>query len=89
MEEQTKGPLFKSRSGKFQATIWKRRKVIPANDARYQPEREIEIVRACIQYSRYNWQRREYDRQLIWCDPHELRDLANALDLLGSDGGDA
>ena len=83
-EEQQTGPIAKGESGHFQATVWRRRKVLPADEERFRPEREFVVTRACIQHSRYNWARRSYDRQQIWCDPHELRALADAIDRLAA-----
>ena len=44
----------------------------------------FEQVRACIQYSRYNHEKQDWDRSSIWCSPEELRDLGNALNDLVS-----
>ena len=87
MEEKKKAPISKKRVGRFQISIWKRRKIVPGDESGFQPEREYDIVRACIQYSRYNKLRGEYDRQQIWCSPIEVRDLGQALDELGEDDG--
>lgn len=87
MEEKKNGPISKKRIGRFQISIWKRRKIVPGDNSGFQPEREYDVVRACIQYSRYNNLHREFDRQKIWCDPIELRDLSQVLDELGDDDG--
>jgi hypothetical protein len=86
-EEQRIAPIAKAKAGHFQASMWRRRKVIPADDERFRPEQEVVVIRACIQYSRYNWARRTYDRQCIWCDPHELRALAQAIEAMTEQSG--
>ena len=86
MEENKKtGPVAKKRMGRFQVSIWKRRKVVPADDGKFRPEREYDAVRACVQYSRYSRRTGEWNRQHIWCNPDELRNLAGVLDSLGDD----
>ena len=59
-----KGPVSKFRSGRFQVSLWECRRGL----------------RACVQCSRFNKLLGEWENQSIWCDPHELRDLAGALD---------
>ena len=86
MKEEKKGPVSKKQVGRFQVSIWKRRKVVPARDD-CGAEREVEIIRACVQYSTYSYSTRSYQRQHIWCNPEELRNLAEALDELGQDEG--
>ncbi|OVE73916.1 hypothetical protein BVX94_02255 [bacterium B17] len=88
MNQEKKGPISKARVGRFQATVWKKHKVLPADESGFSPEREFDIVRACVQYSRYNKKKGAYERQQIWCNPEELRCLADALDKLGNEGGD-
>ncbi len=51
-ETNKKGPVAAKRTGRFQVSIWKRRKVIPARND-FEAERERDEVRACIQHSRY------------------------------------
>jgi len=74
-------PVHRSRSGRFQISIWRRKKVIPAKHD-FDVEREVEITRACIQYGRKNRISGEWQNQSIWCSPDELRSLATALDEL-------
>ena len=85
MEEEKKGPVSKKRIGRFQVTTWVRKKLVPGDEAGFRPEREYESVRACVQYSRYDRRTHEFVRQQIWCNPQELRDLANALEQLGDE----
>ena len=88
MREEKRGPVRKKQVGRFQVSIWKRHKVVPARDD-FGVEREYDIVRACIQYSQYNRTVGEFERKQIWCNPDELRNLVEALDELGEDiGGD-
>ena len=79
MYEEKNKPLVKKRLGRFQVSIWKRKKLYKAkNDD--DVEREIEITRACIQYSQYNKATNTWINQTIWCNPDELRNLVQALD---------
>ena len=45
MNEESKKPLVKKRLGRFQVSIWKRKKLFKARND-YDVEREIEITRA-------------------------------------------
>ncbi len=87
MAEEKNEPISKKRVGRFQVTTWKKRKIVPGDESGFRPEREYDIVRACVQYSRYNKVKREYDQQQIWCNPDELRNLVQALDELGNNNG--
>jgi len=87
MKEEKNKPISKSKAGRFQISIWKRHKTVPASEDTFCPEREYDIVRACIQYSRFNKLKQEYERQQIWCNPDELRNLCQAMDELGKDEG--
>ena len=56
MEQKKNGPITKQRVGRFQVSIWKREKVVPADADKFSPERKYEIIRACVQYSvRCHW----------------------------------
>lgn len=94
MEQEKFKPIQKAKSGRFQVTIWKRKKVIPvrADKADFDAEREVEQLRASIQYSIYNSYIRNWINKVIWCDPEDLRSLCMALDELNEfeeDGGEA
>jgi hypothetical protein len=79
MNKENIKPLVKKRLGRFQVSIWKRKKLLKAKND-YDCEREIEIVRACIQHSQYNKQTNTWTNQVIWCNPDELRNLVQVLD---------
>ena len=79
--------MQKKQIGRFQVSIWKRRKVVPAKND-FGVEREVDIVRACVQYSRCNRSTKVWERKQIWCNPEELRKLALVLDELGGAAGD-
>lgn len=79
MENENKKPLVRVRLGRFQISIWKRKKLFKAKND-YDVEREVEIVRACIQYSQYNKSTNNWTNQSIWCNPDELRVLVQVLD---------
>ena len=85
MEDEKKGPLTKGHVGRFQISVWKKKKTLRAKND-FDVEREVEMVRACIQYGRFNRFTKTWANQSIWCNPEELRDLANVLDQLN--GGD-
>ena len=88
MEQKKTGPKMKKQIGRFQVSIWKRRKVVPAKGD-FGVEREVDIVRACVQYSQCNRATGVWERKQIWCNPEELRNLAQVLDELGGwAGGD-
>ena len=74
-------PISKAKCGRFQISIWKRKKVIPARND-YDCEREVDVVRACIQYGRKSRVTGDWKNQSIWCNPIELRSLVQALDEL-------
>ena len=81
-------PIMSRRLGKFQISSWSFKRLRAARDD-FDAEREYEVIRACVQYSRYNRHTGEFERQQIWCDPHELRDLAALLDGLSEEEGPA
>ena len=79
METERKGPISKSKTGRFQVSLWKRDKVIAARNE-YAAERTIVLRRACVQYSRWNHYTHSWENQSIWCNWDELRDLVQALE---------
>ena len=72
-------PIKKNRMGRFQISIWRKKRVIAAKND-YDVEREIETVRACIQYGRKNRETGQWDNRSIWCNCDELTNLAQILD---------
>lgn len=86
MNVQGKGPVTKARSGRFEASTWHWKKIIPQPEATRDlfAEREVDIERACIRYSRWNRVTRAWEQSLIWCDIDDLRNLAQALDDLNT-----
>jgi len=75
-------PIMSKRCGKFQISSWSFNRIRKARND-FDAEREYEVIRTCVQYSRYNRGTGQFERQQIWCDPYELRDLAGLLDSLG------
>jgi hypothetical protein len=73
-------PITTKRLGRFQISTWNHVYIRKARDDCFDCERVYESVRARIQYSRYNRKTNEFDRQQIWCDPMELRTLAQLLE---------
>jgi hypothetical protein len=78
------GPVAKAKLGRFQVSIWKQKNIAKARNG-FDFDREVERMRACVQYGRFNRMTKEWNNQSIWCDPEELRDLANALDQLNKE----
>jgi hypothetical protein len=83
MTEESNKPIFNARAGRFQVSIWKYDRVIPARDD-CGAEREVATQRACVQYSTRNPLTREWKNQNIWCTVDELRSLVQALDQLNN-----
>ncbi|MFC1606868.1 hypothetical protein ACFL47_02765 [Candidatus Latescibacterota bacterium] len=80
MNEKTK-PYRKSKSGRFQISLFKFEKVIRNGDD-IRSEVSVDNIRVCVQYSKFNNKAGEWQRQQIWCTPEELRDLVDAIDKL-------
>jgi len=83
-ENKRDGPISKSKVGRFQISIWKKKRLLEAKND-FDVEREIETVRACVQYSRFNRATNSWDNQSIWCNPEELHDLVTALENLNGE----
>ena len=79
MESGNKGPLNKSKIGRFQVSLWKRDKFIPPRHG-YDAGRTVVVRSACVQYSRWNRETSKWENQSIWCNWDELRDLVQALE---------
>jgi len=77
-------PIMSKRFGKFQISSWCFKRIRKARND-FDAEREYEVIRACVQYSRYKRRTGLFERQQIWCDPAELRDIAALLDGLGDE----
>jgi len=75
---ESKAPYKKSRSGRFQVSLFKNERIVKEGDD-FIPELRIEQVRVCIQYSYFDRKENKWMRQQIWCSPEELRDLKNAM----------
>ena len=74
-----KGPYKKSKSGKFQISLFKFDKLIKEGDT-ISCEIIVDNYRTCIQHSRFSIKYQSWQQQQIWCSPEELRDLANAIE---------
>jgi hypothetical protein len=83
---ENKGPVFKTRSGRFQVSIWRQDRVVPGRSD-WGAERDVIMYRACIQHSKWNPMTREWENQNIWCSVDDLRSLVNALDELNGAPG--
>ncbi len=83
--ENKKGPVFRTRSGRFQVSIWRRLETIPAEHD-FDAERQRVITRVCVQHSKWNRISGGWNNQDIWCGVCELRDLVQALDKLNDVG---
>jgi|GEM_PF-4207627 len=76
-----KGPVLKAKSVRFEVSIWHWKRIVPAPETvrDFFAEREVDVRRACIRYSRWNRMTREWQETRIWCDIDDLRSLADAL----------
>ena len=79
--ETSNRPLVKSRVGRFSLSVWVKKRVLPVRHG-FDAERERIQERICLQYSRWDWTKREWQRQSVWFNPEELRDLNNAIEQL-------
>ena len=77
--EMADGPVMRVRNRRFQITFWKTTKVIKAKDE-CGAERVGQVLRVCVQYSRFSYVRRAWENQSIWFNADELRDLIGALE---------
>ena len=82
--EQTNKPIMSKRVGRFQVSTWVFKRLRKARHE-FDCEREYEVVRACVQYSQFDYRNNRYLRQQIWCDPCEVRSLYALLDGLGEE----
>ena len=80
-ESAEKGPVMQSRCGRFQVSTWRPKKTVIARSG-LESGRDLAAIRACVQHSRWDWARREWQRQSVWFSAGELRDLMNAIDSL-------
>ena len=76
---EKKGPYKKSKSGRFQISLFKSEKLLRKGDT-IRSEVIVDNIRVCIQYSQFRQDINRWERQQIWCTPDEIRDLANAID---------
>ena len=74
-------PVFRSRVGRFQVSLWKVTHTVFAEDE-VNVVREFDRFRICIQHSQRNWYTKAWKNQNIWCDLDDVRNLANAIDEL-------
>lgn len=80
MVNMRKNEMISSRRiGRFRVSTWCLSGVRRARHD-YDAERPYELLRTCIQYSKYDWRSGGFVRQQIWCDPDELRALAGLLE---------
>jgi hypothetical protein len=69
----------KSNSGRFQITFFKCCKVFEAGECHFPDRDDLERVRVCVQFSRFDESSDQWERQQIWCSPQELHHLEFAL----------
>ena len=81
VQTEKRRPIKKARCGMFQVSLWRNNWLVPARND-FDAERTVQTVRVCVQYSRFNQRLQRWDRQSIWCNAQELRDLVQALDRL-------
>ena len=71
-------PANEKKRSPFQVSTWKKRTLV-RDDFGYDGMKEEEVVRASIEYSRFNQSSNTWTRQIIWCTQEELDDLLDAL----------
>jgi hypothetical protein len=81
-----KGPVIKTRCGKFQVSMWHWKKSIPAPKQHQDlfAEREVDVHRVCIRYSQWKRYTQAWQESSIWCGIDDLRSLIQALDQLNT-----
>ena len=85
LKMELKVPLKKSRSGRFQISLFKdHRLVSPFRNCK--DELSIARTRAFVQFFKYTESMQQVEWFSFWCSPEELRDLSNALDGLADLG---
>jgi len=79
---QGKGPVTKTKYGKFEVSLWHWKKTIeqPKETRDLFPERVFDVHRACIKHSQWNRRTQEWEESFIWCGIDDLRSLVQALD---------
>jgi hypothetical protein len=82
MEENE--PMRRERVGRFQMSIWKKRRVIEARDD-FDVEREVETTKACIKRSTCRKTERGGKNRSLWASAEELRELARLVDQFSPD----
>ena len=83
-QNETNRPTTTTRIGRFQISLWENQRLTKAKHD-YDAEREHNALRACVQHGTFNKTTQTWENQSIWCNPDELRDLANALDQFSPD----
>ena len=75
-------PLYKARAGRFQISIWAFRRLLTngSPDSTFYLEKQVDVHRACIQYSTLNKATGQWKNQAIWCSVDDLRSLAMVID---------
>ena len=78
---QDKRPVRKAKAGRFEVSFWRWTK--PASQQQengFSVEQPVEINRACIRYSTWDWEKRVWNDRFIWCNVEELDYLVRAID---------
>lgn len=78
-QHANRGPIRTVRYGRLDISLWRQR-----NDRGFCGETS-DPIRVCVRHSRLNRRTNEWKNQAIWCDPEDLRDLANAIDQLNNE----
>jgi len=85
MEETKFKPIKRSRSGRFQITVWERPRVVHAGSSSEETQKRPEF-RASIQHSEFNHYSKIWLDRALWCDQEELVNLAKVLEELKRNG---
>jgi hypothetical protein len=74
---EKKLPAYKERLGRFQVSVWNRKRII--KDAATNRDVQIDSSKVCLQYSQFNKEKDTWENQNLW---FFLEEAANLSDLL-------
>jgi len=78
MDTRRKGPMVKSRHGRFQVSVWRTNRLQPARSGRG-PKKPTLTTRISVQHSTWDRFSRVWHNQTIWFGSDELTDLEAAM----------
>lgn len=76
-QQDKKRPTYKDRKGRFQISVWKRKRVM--HDPASHQDKEVDSSKACLQYSQYDQESESWENQRIWMFLYEIPNLVDLL----------